>query len=45
MIDCAEDRQKFSSLMDSIGVKQPAWKELTRFNDFFNIILSFLKLV
>eukprot|EP00937_MAST-01D_sp_MAST-1D-sp2_P003269 g3269.t1 len=29
MIDSAEDRQKFSNLMDSAGVKQPAWKELT----------------
>jgi len=28
-IDRAEDRQKFSSLLDSIGVDQPAWKELT----------------
>eukprot|EP01088_Endostelium_zonatum_P011435 TRINITY_DN25572_c0_g1_i1.p1 TRINITY_DN25572_c0_g1~~TRINITY_DN25572_c0_g1_i1.p1 ORF type:complete len:1488 (+),score=418.74 TRINITY_DN25572_c0_g1_i1:83-4546(+) len=29
MIDTAEDRHKFSTLMDSIGVDQPAWKELT----------------
>jgi carbamoylphosphate synthase large subunit len=29
MIDMAEDRHKFSKLMDSIGVAQPAWKELT----------------
>jgi carbamoyl-phosphate synthase large subunit len=28
-IDRAEDRQKFSGILDSIGVDQPAWKELT----------------
>ncbi|DBA02545.1 TPA: hypothetical protein N0F65_011017 [Lagenidium giganteum] len=29
MIDSAEDRYKFSQLMDKAGVRQPAWKELT----------------
>lgn len=28
-IDKAEDRQKFSEILDSIGVDQPLWKELT----------------
>lgn len=28
-IDRAEDRQKFSEILDNIGVDQPAWKELT----------------
>ena len=28
-IDKAEDRQKFSQILDSIGVDQPAWNELT----------------
>jgi carbamoyl-phosphate synthase large subunit len=28
-IDKAEDRHKFSSILDSIGLDQPAWKELT----------------
>lgn len=28
-IDRAEDRQKFSAILDSIGLDQPAWKELT----------------
>jgi len=28
-IDKAENRQKFSEILDSIGVDQPAWKELT----------------
>ncbi|PHH58622.1 hypothetical protein CDD81_5025 [Ophiocordyceps australis] len=27
-IDKAEDRQKFSEMLDSIGIDQPAWKEL-----------------
>ena len=32
-IDNAEDRQKFSSMCDRIGVVQPAWKELTNMED------------
>ena len=32
-IDKAEDRHKFSQILDSIGVDQPAWKELTSFAD------------
>lgn len=28
-IDAAEDRHKFSRLLDTLGVDQPAWKELT----------------
>ncbi|KAK9456121.1 hypothetical protein V1511DRAFT_496606 [Dipodascopsis uninucleata] len=31
-IDRAEDRHKFSSTLDSIGVDQPAWKELSSLN-------------
>lgn len=29
MIDNAEDRHKFSAILDSIGVDQPAWTEVT----------------
>lgn len=32
-IDKAEDRHKFSSILDSIGVDQPAWKELTSYDE------------
>ncbi|GMM34488.1 carbamoyl-phosphate synthase (glutamine-hydrolyzing) [Saccharomycopsis crataegensis] len=32
-IDKAEDRHKFSSILDSIGVDQPAWKELSSYDD------------
>lgn len=32
-IDNAEDRHKFSSLMDKIGVDQPRWQELTSLED------------
>ena len=32
-IDRAEDRNKFSSLCDSIGVDQPRWRELTSMED------------
>ena len=32
-IDSAEDRGKFSALMDSIGVRQPAWRALTSLED------------
>ncbi|KAH7975458.1 hypothetical protein HPB52_001787 [Rhipicephalus sanguineus] len=28
-IDCAENRFKFSRMLDSIGISQPQWKELT----------------
>lgn len=33
MIDNAEDRYKFSQLLDRIGVDQPTWKELTSFEE------------
>lgn len=29
MIDTAENRFKFSRMLDGIGVLQPVWKELT----------------
>lgn len=29
MIDMAENRFKFSRMLDNIGVEQPQWKELT----------------
>jgi len=32
-IDMAEDRHKFSSMLDKLGVDQPRWKELTTFED------------
>lgn len=32
-IDKAEDRHKFSQILDSIGVDQPAWKELSSVSD------------
>ncbi|EME79112.1 uncharacterized protein MYCFIDRAFT_57828 [Pseudocercospora fijiensis CIRAD86] len=32
-IDKAEDRHKFSQILDSIGVDQPAWKELTSYKE------------
>ncbi|KAL5614606.1 hypothetical protein BROUX41_004704 [Berkeleyomyces rouxiae] len=35
-IDKAEDRQKFSEILDSIGVDQPAWKELTSVEEASN---------
>ena len=28
-IDRAEDRHKFSAMLDSLGVDQPQWKEMT----------------
>ncbi len=33
MIDSAENRYKFSRMLDRIGVDQPAWKELTSMDD------------
>ncbi len=32
-IDQAENRHKFSALLDEMGVDQPQWKELTEIND------------
>jgi len=32
-IDNAEDRNKFSAMLDRIGVDQPAWRELTSMED------------
>lgn len=33
MIDNAEDRHKFSAMLDRIGVDQPRWRELTSLDD------------
>ncbi|EJD38344.1 carbamoyl-phosphate synth [Auricularia subglabra TFB-10046 SS5] len=33
MVDTAENRFKFSRLLDTIGVDQPLWKELTSFEE------------
>jgi len=32
-IDNAEDRHKFSKLLDELGIEQPKWKELTNIED------------
>jgi len=32
-IDNAEDRNKFSALLDKLGIEQPLWKELTNFEE------------
>ncbi|MBR5385410.1 MAG: carbamoyl-phosphate synthase (glutamine-hydrolyzing) large subunit [Bacteroidales bacterium] len=37
-IDKAEDRHKFSSIMDAIDVDQPAWSELTTLDDINKFI-------
>jgi carbamoyl-phosphate synthase large subunit len=37
-IDNAENRQKFSSLLDRIGVDQPRWNELTSIEDIFQFV-------
>jgi len=34
-IDRAEDRHKFSSMCDRLGIDQPAWKELTTLEEIF----------
>ncbi|MBN2262490.1 MAG: carbamoyl-phosphate synthase (glutamine-hydrolyzing) large subunit [Prolixibacteraceae bacterium] len=38
MIDNAEDRQKFSSLLDRIGVDQPRWSELSTIEEIHKFI-------
>ena len=37
-IDRAEDRQKFSSMCDSLGIDQPRWRELTSIDDIYKFI-------
>ena len=34
-IDGAEDRHKFSAMLDTIGVDQPRWKEMTTLEDIY----------
>lgn len=37
-IDNAEDREKFSAMLDRIGVDQPRWRELTSMNDINDFV-------
>lgn len=37
-IDNAENRHKFSSMLDSLKIDQPRWKELTTIDDIYNFI-------
>ena len=37
-IDNAEDREKFSAMLDRIGVDQPAWRELTSMEDINDFV-------
>ncbi|MDA3930258.1 MAG: carbamoyl-phosphate synthase (glutamine-hydrolyzing) large subunit [Prolixibacteraceae bacterium] len=37
-IDNAEDRQKFSQLLDNIGVDQPRWNELSTFDEIYKFV-------
>ncbi|WP_235934108.1 carbamoyl-phosphate synthase (glutamine-hydrolyzing) large subunit [Sunxiuqinia indica] len=37
-IDNAEDRKKFSSLLDELGVDQPRWNELTSIDDIYKFV-------
>lgn len=37
-IDNAEDRHKFSSMLDSLGIDQPRWRELTSMSDISEFV-------
>ncbi len=37
-IDNAEDRHKFSAMLDSLGIDQPAWRELTSMDDIHEFV-------
>jgi carbamoyl-phosphate synthase large subunit len=39
-IDNAEDREKFSKLLDSLGIKQPKWKKFTNLEEVFRFGLE-----
>ncbi len=37
-IDNAEDRHRFSSMLDNLGIDQPRWKELTTLSDVYDFV-------
>ncbi|HEB62481.1 MAG TPA: ATP-grasp domain-containing protein, partial [Bacteroidetes bacterium] len=37
-IDRAEDRNKFSSMLDKLKIDQPKWSELTGFDEIYNFV-------
>ena len=37
-IDHAEDRHKFSSMLDELGIDQPRWRELTSLSDIYDFV-------
>jgi carbamoyl-phosphate synthase large subunit len=37
-IDMAEDRHKFSSMLDRLGVDQPRWQELSSIDDIYQFV-------
>ncbi len=37
-IDNAEDRHKFSAMLDELGIDQPRWRELTDMDDIYRFI-------
>jgi carbamoyl-phosphate synthase large subunit len=37
-IDRAEDRHKFSSMLDNIGIDQPRWRELSSMDDIYQFV-------
>jgi len=37
-IDRAEDRHKFSSMCDALGIDQPRWKELTSMDEIYRFV-------
>ncbi len=38
-IDRAEDRHKFSSMLDGLGIDQPEWRELTTIDDIHTFVV------
>ncbi len=37
-IDNAENRHKFSTMLDNLGIDQPKWKELTEIQDIYDFV-------
>ncbi len=37
-IDNAEDRHKFSAMLDELGIDQPRWRELTSLTDIYDFV-------
>lgn len=43
-IDCAENRYKFSRMLDNIGISQPLWRKLTDLQVIYFYLMQTMKI-